>query len=207
VVAPPSEAHGCHYEFIQGSLDDLDRLPVIRNLDAHLYKTPAPKQDPEHRQPAARFARARRPNAALFNAIGPVARDIHAVGGLRETLLDVAMSHNAECDLPMTVEEVSRVVDNVWKMTIEHRNWIGRSGDRKTEVGSFSGDADAFYLLEFLRANEGASSTFWIANGLADKFGWPLRRLVSARARLIALSYISMVKPAWTGSPAEYVWA
>jgi hypothetical protein len=32
VVAPPSEVNGA-YSFIQGSLDDVDRLPVLRNLD------------------------------------------------------------------------------------------------------------------------------------------------------------------------------
>ena len=34
VVAPPSKAtEGRQYEIIQGGLDDLDRLPVLRDLD------------------------------------------------------------------------------------------------------------------------------------------------------------------------------
>jgi hypothetical protein len=33
VVAPPSISTKGQYEFIQGSLDDLERLPVLRDLD------------------------------------------------------------------------------------------------------------------------------------------------------------------------------
>jgi hypothetical protein len=35
VTAPPSRAAKCDYRFIQGGLDDIDRLPVMRVLRKH----------------------------------------------------------------------------------------------------------------------------------------------------------------------------
>jgi hypothetical protein len=37
VVAPPFEAKGGSYQFIQGTLDDIGRLPVMRGLDSSMY--------------------------------------------------------------------------------------------------------------------------------------------------------------------------
>jgi hypothetical protein len=33
VVATPSEINGGHYEFVQGRLDDFDRLPILKGLE------------------------------------------------------------------------------------------------------------------------------------------------------------------------------
>jgi hypothetical protein len=208
VIAPPSKIGRGHYDFIQGSLDDLDRLPVMRNLEPHLYRAPESgpgKRDIANPMRGMRDGDGR--NKELFLTIGPVAREIYAAGGIKDALFDVAMNHNNECDQPMAVEEVGKIVNQVWRMTAEHRNWIGRGGDRKMEVCAFAGDVDSYFLLEFLRVSDGASEAFWIANGLADKFGWTLKRLVSARKRLLELGYIERIKPAWSGSPAKYAWA
>jgi hypothetical protein len=42
VVAPPSLITGKgNYEFIEGGLDDLNRLPTMRNLPPHIYQAPS----------------------------------------------------------------------------------------------------------------------------------------------------------------------
>jgi hypothetical protein len=121
-------------------------------------------------------------------------------------LIDVANKHNNECEEPMTTAEVTKIADSVWRMTREGRNWVGqRQMDlRQREVASFSEDTDAFFLLEFLRVNERAAANFWIANGLADSWGWRRHRFAGARTRLLELGYIKETRPAIQGRPAEY---
>jgi|GEM_PF-725893 hypothetical protein len=212
-VPPPSfnADLSAQYEFIAGNLDDIGRLPVMRNLDPALYRVKAPRERAKKADSLASPLSGMRDgdgrNNALLRAIGPTAREIYAEGGTRERLLEVAVSHNNESAEPMAIEEVNQVVGNVWKMTTEHRNWIGRGGERRTELASFSGDVDAWFLLEFLRVSEGASAVFWIANGLAENFGWTRQRFVQAREHLIDLGYIAKIKKAWSTSPAEYIWA
>ena len=216
-VGPPSFHPGLdyrQYELIQGKLDDLDRLPVMRNLEPELYATykrgnklDGKKTIGDKASPMRDMREGDGRNKELFQTIGPIAREVYADGKGVDELLNAALSHNSDCAEPLPIEEVRKIVTQVWKMTLEHRNWIGRSGDRRTEVTSFAGDVDAYFLLEWLRVSEGASSSFWLANGLAEKFGWTVKRFARARERLIELGYIAMVKRAWSGSPASYIWA
>jgi hypothetical protein len=149
-------------------------------------------------------------NSALFRVIGPTAREIHAAGGTRDQLFEVARQQNAECIQPMPVAEVSKVVGSVWKMTIEGRNWFGQHGAFMGlhEVTSMVGgdDQDAFLLLAFLRAHQGPCATFWIADGLRETLGWTVKRLSNARKRLLDLGYVKQVRLPWRGHAAEYVW-
>jgi len=208
-IAPPSfnASLSAQYQFIAGGLDDLDRLPVMRNAPAPKPASAPSEKTRDVASPLRGMIEGDGRNDALFHAIGPAAWEIYAKGGTRDQLFDVAISHNQESAQPMTVEEVHKVVASVWKMTTQHRNWIGRSGERRTELAGFSANVDAWYLLEFLRVSEGASTTFWIANGLAERFGWTRKRLANAREHLIELGYIVRVKPAWSKSPASYTWA
>jgi hypothetical protein len=200
VLAPPSRvAHG-RYQFAQGSLDDFESLPVMLLDDG----TPAP----DSASPLCGMRKHDGRNQTLFLAVAPVARDIYAEGGSREMLIDVANKHNNDCEEPMTSAEVTKIVDSVWRMTREGRNWVRqrRLNRRQREVASFSEDTDAFFLLEFLRVNEGAATAFWIANGLADRWAWRRHRLAQARARLLELGYIVQIRRAAWGRPAEYAW-
>jgi hypothetical protein len=106
----------------------------------------------------------------------------------------------------MSVDEVSKVVDSVWQKTAEGHNWVGEPGRRKHELSTFTDAVDALYLLEYLRVTEGISAEFWIANGLADIFGWDRRRFAAARQRLIDLGYVQQTKPFGPRHPAVYVW-
>jgi hypothetical protein len=208
VVAPPSKVGGGEYQFIRGDLIDIDRLPVMQNLDPDLYiASPQKLASAKLVSPMRGLRAGDGRNKELFRTIGPIAREVYAENKGIDVLLDAAMKHNRDCEQPLAIEEVGKIVKQVWKMTTEHRNWIGRGSDRRTEVFSFiTGNIDAFGLLEFLRVNEGASARFWIANGLAETFGWDRKRLARARDCLIDLGYIRQIKQAWSGSPAEYIW-
>ena len=170
IVAPPSHVDKGDYAFIEGGLDDLDRLPVMRGLSADMYARTVqpvphlivpgdflPNDDPgDFISPLRGMVEHDGRNEALFRVIGPTAREVHSAGGTRDQLFDVAWQHNADCIQPMTVAEVSKVVASVWKMTIEGRNWFGQHGafmglhEVDNMVGG--GDQDAFLLLAFLRA-------------------------------------------------------
>jgi hypothetical protein len=219
-VGPPSFSPYLdyqQYEFIQGGLDDLDRLPVMQNLEPELYATYSERGRPTSSSKATSPLRGMREgdgrNEALRNAIAPLAREIHAVGGTRDALLDVALSLNADCLEPMSAPEVSKIVDSVWKWTIEGHNHIGQRGAfvQDYEVDNMIGDDnDALMLLLFLRRHQGPDATFWITNGLAETFGWRRQRLANARKRLIERGLVQPMRQiggTWPGHAAEYRWA
>jgi Bifunctional DNA primase/polymerase, N-terminal len=110
-LAAPSKITAGSYEIIHGRLDDLDRLkPMAVTGDA-------PDQSPAARLRGMREHDGR--NNALFQAIGPPARDINLAGGSREQLLRIALQLNAQCAEPMENKEVNQIVDSVWGMTLD----------------------------------------------------------------------------------------
>jgi hypothetical protein len=204
VIAPPSQTASGRYQFVDGSLDDLHRLPIMRAVEND--DRPPATARPDSASPLRGMRDHDGRNKALFLTIAPAARVVFAAGESRDALFDLAMSHNREASDPMPVDEVSKIVDSVWQMTGEGRNWVGERGRREHELSTFTDAVDALYLLEFLRVTEGASSKFWIANGLADRFGWNRQRLASARQRLVELGYVQQTNRPWPGHPAVFVW-
>jgi hypothetical protein len=203
VVAPPSTTASGRYEFIDGSLDDLARLPVMQPLE---QPTGRSDNDNASASPLRGMREHDGRNTALFRAIGPAARQLFAARDSRDALFELAMKHNNEASEPMAVGEVSKMVDSVWQMTCEGHNWVGDHDRRKHELSLFKDDTDALYLLEHLRVTEGISAQFWIANGLADQFGWRRHRLASARQRIVDLGFVQQIKPHRPRQPAVFVW-
>jgi hypothetical protein len=207
VIAPPSKTTHGHYEFIDGSLDDLDRLPTMQPLDE-------PSDDRSDNASASPLRGMREHdgrNNALFLAIAPIANEIHAAAGTREALFDVAMKYNREAGEPMTVEETNKIVDSVWRMTIAGRNRVGKHvfvmHQHETIKLIEHGDHDALVLLNFLRANHGPlAAPFWITNTLASTLGLTVKRLAKARSRLVELGILRQTRPPWQGNPAKYSW-
>jgi hypothetical protein len=195
VVAPPSKVEKGEYQFIQGSLDDLDRLPALQNLSA-----PAPIQE--------EWANKRKGdgrNNVLFRLVARAARTVDDI----DQLLDYARTRNSEFAELMLDAEVVRVVNSAWKMQCEGRNRFGTYGSWSSleEVKAFIEDPDAFFLLAFLRSHNGPNATFIVTNGLGDQFGWHRRRLAEARRRLIDVGYFSAVRQAGKGHAALFRWA
>jgi hypothetical protein len=48
---------------------------------------------------------------------------------------------------------------------------LSAHGCHSTKSNPSPGDQGAFYLLSFLRANQGPNATFMVANGLSEIFG------------------------------------
>jgi hypothetical protein len=142
----------------------------------------------------------------LFRTIAPAARQLFAARESRDALFELAMKHNKEAIEPMSAEEVSKIVDSVWQMTCEGHYWVCEHDRRKHELSLFKDDTDALYLLDYLRVTQGIEAKFWIANGLADNFGWTLRRFTAARQHIVERGYVQQIKPPRQNHPAVYVW-
>jgi hypothetical protein len=188
VVAPPSTTESGAYQFIQGSLDDLGRLPVLRNLDL-------PKAG------AKQGAR----NKSLFRHCMRHANHVDDFNAL----LDVARTFNDGSEPPMEDTEVMKVATNAWGYEQRGENRFGKHGawfplDEVKRM--IEGNQDAALLLMFLRANQGPDTTFMCANGLADTFGWHRIRLANARRSLIEMGYLKVLRQAGQHNPALYRW-
>ena len=194
-VAPPSRVAKGTYDFIAGSLDDVSRLPVLRNLEL-------PVARPAFGEPITEGRR----NTELWRHC---MRAGHHVDDF-DALLDVARTFNEhQCQPPMEDREVIEAAQSAWNYTAKGRNWFGQHGVwmPKEEVNQMVNDQDAVFLLLFLRANQGPDATFMCANGLAEKFGWRRHRLSGARSRLIELGHMRSIRQAGRGHPALFRWA
>jgi hypothetical protein len=198
VVAPPSRGIGADYQFIRGGLDDLDCLPIMRNIEI------APPPLSPDLPLVKTFAEGKR-NEALFEHC---MRSGHSCDDL-ERLLDVARTRNAEYLPPLPETEVLKIAKSAWGYTERGENRIGQTGVwfPASEANSLiAADQDAFILLIYLKANNGPNSAFIAANGLAETFGWTRKRLARARKRLEG-TYLRMVKsPNTSTGPALYRW-
>jgi hypothetical protein len=200
VVAPPSRDIKSNYEFIEGSLDDLNRLPRLRNLppsnklETH-WPAPLPKE---------RIEKGTR-NKNLWEHC---MREAHHCDDF-DALLDVALTANANFLPPLTEDEVAKVAKSAWSYTERGENRFGRPGvffDTEEANHLITSDPDLYLLLSFLRANNQPSSTFMVANGLAPKLRWTRKRLSAVRKRL-ERTHIKMVRrPSTASGPARYRW-
>lgn len=187
VVAPPSHIDAGEYQFIEGEIADVARLPVLQNLNV--------RSNP---------VRAGARNNSLWRHC---MRHAHHVDSF-DDLLDVARTFNDDCLPPMEDSEVMDIAQSAWGYTERGQNRFGSHGAWMAfdEVASWGSEPDAFYLLAFLRAHHGPGNTFMVANGLAERFGWWRKRLAEARRRLIELEYLKPVRQAGRGHPALFRW-
>jgi hypothetical protein len=111
VVAPPSQSAKGGYEFISGSLDDLDRLPVMQNVPVEAW---------DNSRLVAEVKQGQR-NNKLFTACLEAARRCDDF----DALLDVAITRNMEFLPPLEEGEVMRTAASAWRYETEGRNYIG----------------------------------------------------------------------------------
>ena len=107
----------------------------------------------------------------------------------------------------MQAAEVTKVANSVWKMTTEGRNRFGQHGAWFPEAEAVmlaKNHQDGLVLLTFLQASNGPTSTFLVANGLAETLGWRRQRLAAARSTLTDLGYLKLVRGASQYGPALY---
>ena len=222
VVAPPSVINKGAYQFIEGRLDDLDRLPVMRGLSADMYaRTAQPVPDvivPDDFLPAegsrndvdvSAVPEGRR-NRALWDFCMRRAGTCEYL----DTLVGAARARNSECCPPLPDREVVKTAESAWEYEQRGENWFGRGRQvvsTHDEVDGLMMQApDAFLLLNLLRRHHNGKDEFIIANKMADNMpcgGWRRQRLAAARSALEAYGKIKLIRKAstWHGA-AVYKW-
>lgn len=198
VVAPPSVTAKGMYRFIEGGLDDFDRLPIMRGLGIHAYVKP-PQQI--CRSTISEGVR----NRELWARCMREARQVDSL----DTLVRVARTLNETYRPPLGEREVEKIAQSAWSYEQRGLNRFGRHGVWfETSVANdlIKADQDLYILLSYLRANNGPDRQFMIADGLAETLGWGRKRLSAARKRAMQ-SHVQMVKGAsnYTG-PALFKW-
>jgi hypothetical protein len=204
-IAPPSIAANGSYQIVEGGLDDLRRLPVLSGLHASLYRRkPSLTPTPSGPKPWAEMREGSGRNNELFRQLG---REAHHCDDF-EQLLDRARTLNEEFADPMPDGEVATITRSIWNYTAEGRNRFGQHGSwlPLADVDALIVEPFTLALLGYLKAHNGPNSTFWIADGLADLWGWPRRKLSEARERLIKAGRIVRISRPRPGHPALYRW-
>lgn len=208
VVAVPSRFAKGQYAFIEGSLDEIDRLPVMRGLDPGMYR---PRAAP----------------ALTITTPKGAADEYSAPEGIRNTALwrfcmqqmaitndDIdaivaaARIRNATYTPPLEDTEVVTTASSAWGYTKSGRNWFGQRGSYlpTTAVKDMVRDPYLLALISWLQAENAPGSTFWVADGLADKLGWPRRQLATARRQAIAAGWIVPLNAPSPGRAISYRW-
>lgn len=215
VVAPPSKGARGPYEIIQGTLDDIERLPPMRGLEDLDTATkiaraqPAPSLTPASRKPWGEMREGDGRHVALRER---VQREAHSVDSF-EDLLDRAQTLNARFLEPLADNVVVGIVEWVWKIQERGENMVGRGrqtvidNDRMLEIMAHGPDTWTLYCL--LRANHWGRE-FHVANGMRKTMPdgeWSLARLQKARKALLSAGIIEEVRTpsSFTGA-ALYRW-
>jgi hypothetical protein len=192
-IGPGSIGAKGRYEIIEGHLDDLDHLPTLRNFD------PTPKG-----RDGSVINKGRR-NRELFEHCmrqAPQCDDL-------ATLVDVAETFNSfSMHPPLPADEVLRTAQSAWHYEETGQNRFCQHGAYLSlhEVDHIVGDPHFFALLAWLRAHHGPDNEFMIADGLADRLGWPIRQLRASRNRGLREGWFRRTRTAAPGRPALYRW-
>ena len=201
VVAPPSTGSKAKYAFLQGSLDDLGNLPIMRGLEAEHVRSIAVKPPFSAAEHVSQGGR----NNALFRFCMREARYCDDL----DSLLDCARTWNDGFLPPLEDEEIFRVARSAWGYEERGENRFGKPGAfvPVLEANHLStNDQDLLILLVFLRANNGPNRIFMIADALHDRLGWTRKRLASARRRLLG-TYVEVVRrPSMRNGAGLYRW-
>jgi hypothetical protein len=209
VVAPPSKGAKGNYGFVQGSLDDVGRLPFMQGLDGAFYTRSATATEltPDNISADTIIGEGRR-NNSLYQHCMRQAPDCDDF----ESLLDVARTCNGEFLPPLPDDEVVKTARSVWRYEKDGKNWLGRGRRiifRHEDIdGLMMENPDAFVLLTTLRRYHWGRP-FVVANGMAKRMppqGWTVRRLAKARTTLECKGYIVKLRGHSHYAPAQYGW-
>ncbi|WP_277023489.1 bifunctional DNA primase/polymerase [Paracoccus hibiscisoli] len=207
VAAAPSKGANGRYEFIRGSLADLDSL-----RPANLIQFPKPKLlQPVAPPPLITEGR----NQALFNHLMKKARYLDDLADLDELAFDFANNlTDRNIRHAFTDAEIRNTAASVRRLTERGENRFGgephsiithKTRDQLHELGP-----DAHFLHSVLTKWSGDKKQFPVANGMADHMPggkWTVPRFREARNALIGAGIIKEVRKAYTGHAALFSWA
>ena len=129
VIATPSRFGAGAYSLVHGSLDDIERLPVMRGLDPAMY----PPRDPPAvlaMPPVPAFEveesvfEGKRNNQLWRYCMQQLAlthADIDAI-------VAAAIARNSTFNPPLSESEVVKTAASAWGYTAQGRNWFGQHG-------------------------------------------------------------------------------
>jgi hypothetical protein len=198
-IAPPSVGRLRPYEYIRGTLDDLDRLPVAR-MPPELAKTA--RSDGAHK-PAERIPEGRR-NNALFD----YCRSIVNVCDDFDKLLDAAETWAEDRVVGrLSHAEIRATCTSVWNHRGGRKRMVCSPYLEGEQFDTLSRDPVALALFAYFSMHEGSGAVFMCADGLAHKLGWSRRSIPAARRMLLDLRIIECVQNRGPGQPALYRWA
>jgi Bifunctional DNA primase/polymerase, N-terminal len=193
VVAPPSQVAKGEYQFIQGTLDDVDTLTSLSGfLDSLRWR--------RMREGDGRYVEMRR---ACQREVRYV--DCHAA------LLDWALTRNLDFMEPLSEREVMHAVEWAWTVQTEGRNL---ANDQQITMQAAllktlfaEGLHDAVLLLTDIRFHHWGRKRFPLATrAMAVRYGWGLSRFWAARNALMELGVIRLAQGATHNKPATYAW-
>lgn len=184
IVPLSRRADGGSYDFIQGGIEDLANLPIM--------KAPVPNA----REPANVGSR----NRALFMALKKYA--ITTPDATEGQLLNVAEILNENvCNPPLEHSEVKKVAGSVWAYFDKGQLWGETQFLPRTPASVLDAlTPDAFWLLNKLQAAHWDRDEFIFAvKGFAASLGWGHDRLRKARDELTKKAFIQCVSEGGNG--------
>ena len=199
-VAPPSMGTETRYEFLQGNLDDLDRLPMARVAKVEQLEAQGHAHD--------RISEGERDKTLFRYALA----DAPHVDNL-DALIDVVRTRNMNCEPPLTEAEASRIATSAWRYQQEGRNLVGlgrsfvvSNADYKL-VREEGGDAAALLYCDLRSQHWGRD--FALSKAMAATMGWGLPKWRRAREALVRLGFIHRIRAGGNGphDPPIYAWA
>jgi hypothetical protein len=202
VILPPTISTKGEYVFIQGTVDDLDRLPVLNGLP------PVIRREDRAATAAITPRNTEGRNDTLF---AHCMRNAHHCDDLN-TLLDVAGTRNAQFCPPLEDDEVVKVATSAWGYTERNENWFGLGRrvalPHKTVDRLAAPDPHAYALLSILKRWHGGKDQFVLAKEMADKLGWSLPTFKGARKHLEDEGEIRCITRGGKGphDPPRYAW-
>jgi hypothetical protein len=210
-VAAPSRFERGEYSFIEGCLDDIERLPVMRGLDPAMYRprdtlivgdAPTVVKD-TFDEPAAPVEGRR--NDTLWRYC---MQQLRITNADIDAIVAAARIRNATFNPPLPDEEVVKTASSAWGYTAKGCNRFGQYGSYlpTPAVKSLVHEPYLLALISWLQAENSPNSTFWVADGLADKLGWPRRQFANARRQAIEAGWIVPITIKAPGRPVSYRW-
>jgi hypothetical protein len=215
VVAAGSQFEtGGSYQIIEGSLDDLDQLKPMRNIDElfwdqigtpdGVYDSPE-YEDYELAVLAPEWAPYGTRNRKLWEH--SMRRALHCTS-FKQLLSEAQSFYGSHCEQQPLIEEneLVKIARSAWKYTTEERNWFGGQHgvaftDAELEILLRPGHEYVLALLTRLKNTNGPHATFCLTDSWVKDLGWTIRDYEAARTYLVG-TYIKQIR-----KPAPHRWA
>jgi hypothetical protein len=206
VVAPPSVGSRAPYQFVQGGLDEVANLPVLRNAPA-IAPTVAINIEQSFTESTSAVRTGDR-NVTLFRCLMRSALRFE----LFDAFLDFARGANCEFRTPLDDLEVIKVAHSAWGYTMRGENHFSAPPkvlvNHRTVEALAGPSPDALALLMILKQHHASGSEFILSQAMARSLGWGERRWRNARGVLSERGFIRCLHAGGYGpkDPPIFAW-